>query len=483
MRRVPGGPCHTPRRGILLALTAVFASVAPIALRALPARAAEETQVPLDHAGRIESLDRWLARQLGLFVDEYPLLQEVRLYHAADSSFVLEITQREGGRRTRARLPFTAAEVDSLRDLVGVRVATRAPGAALDQSGRPLLLAGCAGLGLGFYAWAVPTLLDVQGGEAYGGTYMLVSATSILLPMVITQGTDVSFPAADLAIYGATRGIAHGALLYDGLVRDPADHGVLGLALAGSLVEGAALGTWAQATHASGGVAGSIGTGGDFGLLYGLGIADLTDLIGDEHDGALAACTLGGSGLGMAGGYWLARHRDYTYGDAGAMRTAGLVGAYLGLGLARASGAEESEPATAAAMAGGVVGLMAGDAFVSRTDLTGGQKLIVDLVTVAGGLFGLGAGMLAGEDADEPDRVILPASALGAVAGYAAGFSSVHGRARGDAGPGSSNASYARQAPASWHIGLEPRASRVTRRHGTRQAAPPLFLTLRCRFD
>jgi hypothetical protein len=185
----------------------------------------------------------------------------------------------------------------------------------------------------------------------------------------------------------------------------------------------------------------------------------------------------------MAGGHWLAKHRDYTYGDAGAMRTAGLVGGYLGLALARAGGAEESEPGTAAAMAGGALGLLAGDAVVRNTDLTGGQMVIVDLVTIAGGLFGLGAGLLTVAGAEDPDRVILPASALGAVAGYAVGISGVRGRALAEAGYGTSDESNARRIPGSWRIGLEPRASLAARSHRTRPVTPPLFLTLHCRFD
>jgi len=472
-----------PLRDLLRLCVLALAGWLPLTLWTVPARAAEETQIPLDRTGRIESVDRPLARRLGLFLDRYPLLEEARLFQAADSSFVLEIAQREAGRRTLSRIQFSALEADSLRELVSARVAARAPDAARDQSGRPLLMGGCAALGLGFYAWALPTLMDAREGQVYTGIYLLTAAASIMAPMLLTQGTDISFPAADLALYGATRGIAHGALLHNAFSRDDGGNGALGAALVGSLVEGAALGVWAQATHASDGVAGSMNTGGDFGLLYGLGIADLTARYNGEHDGAIAALTVGGSALGMTGSYWLAKHRDYTYGDAGAMRMAGLVGGYLGLALAVAGGAEDSEPITAAAMAGSALGLGAGDGFVRNTDLTGGQMVIVDLVTVAGGLFGLGCGLLASSNADDTRRVLLPVSALGAMAGYAAGFTGMRGRALADTRPAAAHGSRSPRRAGSWNIGLEPRGLRATSDREPQRAATSLFLTLRCRFD
>jgi hypothetical protein len=474
-------PC--PLRGQSRICLLAFACWVLIALWAIPVRAAEETQVPLDRTGHIGSVDHQLAWRLGLFLDRYPFLEEVRLFQVADSSFVFEIAQREAGRYTRVRFPLSAAGADSLRELVSSRAATLAPEVTRDQSGRPLLVGGYAALGLGFYAWAVPTLMNVHESQVYTGAYMLMAGASIMAPMFMTQGSDVSFPAADLALYGATRGIAHGALLHNAFLHDDDGHGTLGAALAGSLVEGVALGYWAQATHASGGVAGSIRTGGDFGLLYGLGIGDLTDRYDGKHRGTITALTVGGSALGMTGCYWLAKHRDYTYGDAGVMRMAGLVGGYLGLALAVTGEPDDSEPVTAAAMAGSALGLGAGDVFVRNTDLTGGQMVIVDLVTVAGGLLGLGCGLLASSDANDMGRGLLLASALGATAGYTAGVAGMRGRTRADAGPAATPGSGTPRRAGSWSIGLEPRGSRITRDHEPQRAATSLFLTLRGRFD
>ena len=461
-------PPHHIRRAApgLLVLALSLGALAGLASRAF----ADEVRVPLDRDGRIDRVTAELARRTGLFLDRFPALEEAVLYQASDSSYTLEVGQVEGGRHLRTRVPLSVAGVDSLRDLVSERIRTLAPEAGRDQGGRPLLLTGTSLLGIGFYGWALPVVFDVRNGEEFGGLYLITAGACTILPLVSTQGREVTFPTASLGLYGATRGIAHGALIAMGMGWD-SGRGILGAALAGSVAEAGLMSAWAQRSQMDGGTEASIVTGGDFGLLYGLGAADLFDVYDSDHGSAVAGLALAGSALGIVSGRALGRRPGITYGDAGVMRTAGYVGAYLGLGLLDAAGAEDHKPYVIATMAGSGLGLLVGSGLVAHRDFTGGQMVVANLVTGAGALVGLGIGVMAGANSDHSEHIIAPASALGAAAGLAVGCISVRPSLSGAADP------------SRWEIGLEPRFARSPGRAPARGASVVPTLAVRYRFD
>src|SRR5262245_9247429 len=74
---------------------------------------AVELQVPLDHAGRVQRIDAALARRLKMFADR-PDFQDARLFHLADSSYVLEITALANAGRSREGIPLAEVGGDSL---------------------------------------------------------------------------------------------------------------------------------------------------------------------------------------------------------------------------------------------------------------------------------------------------------------------------------------------------------------------------------
>jgi hypothetical protein len=158
------------------------------------------------------------------------------------------------------------------------------------------------------------------------------------------------------------------------------------------------------------GAAHIIGTGGDYGGLYGLGVSHFIDA---GTQGACAA-TLVGSGLGVAVGALYARNRDYSYGDAGVQRAAGWLGGFVGLALQQVADPNEwNKASTGSAMVGSVVGLVAGDGLVHGTEFSFGQSVIVDVGTVGGALFCLGLATLSSNE-----RVAWASTAAGGVLGY-----------------------------------------------------------------
>jgi len=430
---------------VAIALIVVFA----LACHA-PARA-QEVQVPLDRSGRIVRIDAALARRLGTLTDRYPGFTEARLFRTADSTFVFEVTMARGGEVMRERVPYSAAGVDSLRDRITLLVAQKAPQASLDQGGRALLVTATTLLGLGFYGWAVPYAADVSDDQTAVGTYLVISAASFFVPLAITSNQPVTYGVTDLALYGATRGIPHGMLVYQlfsGV--DNTDHGNVGSAAAGSFIEAVGSYAWAHGAHLSAGDAQTIGTLGDFGLLEGLGATALADFYSDERNEAAAATMLAGSALGIAGGAALAGRRDYSYGDASVMRNAGLIGVFAAE-MVTDWFKPEDNAYVAAAMAGGVVGLTAGDRMVANTEFTAGQSVMNTTGMVAGAAFGLGVGYLSTGNNGDNGTALLTASMLGAGIGFAGTYASFLPAAR------------SARTSSSWRVEVSPLAALAAR--------------------
>lgn len=391
--------------------------------------------MPLDESGRVETADVDLARQLGLWLDEYPGLREVRLFRATDTTFVLEVTASRDGRVSRQRVPLTGSEVTALRRDVSARIAARAPRIGMDQRGRNLLLGQSALAGVVFYGWAVPYLLGADDAPG-GGLFLASSSASFFVPFVLTRNRPVSYGMANLSRYGTTRGIAHGLLLYnllpgsesgticvDRVDCDPGGSdegpGRTAFALFTSVAEGVGGYLWARNEEMSAGTANAISLGGDVGLLWGLGSAYL---VGAEDIGkrSTAALALPASVAGMVAGHRLAAQRDYLWGDVEVMYTTGALGAYAGGALVSLVDDEADPGIVAAAIVGSAAGLVAGDRLVKGADITVGQAMLNRLGTIAGGLAGASVGVMAGDE-----KVAVLGGAIGGLAGFALTYQSL----------------------------------------------------------
>jgi len=247
--------------------------------------------------------------------------------------------------------------------------------------------------------------------------------------------------ASLMSWYGMSRGALHGALVPYALSDDPGKSAVAG-AFALSIAESIAGFEWASRSGMTEGSAATINNLGDIGTLYGLGFADLAGANGQ----ASSAAALAGAGVGLATGAVYARGRDYTYGDASVMRSAGWVGGYLGAAIAGAAAPDEwSKSHTVAAMVGSAAGLVVGHKLVERTDFSFGQGVIVDLSTVSGWLLGLGTAYVVSSSGGLDESGFWISTGLGTLAGYAVGYGA--------------SAKSARRAAAdrtSWHLDVTP---------------------------
>ena len=405
--------------GAGLALSFGFARAEPDSTASLPATVVTETQVPLDRSGRVMRMDEALARALGM-LDRYPGFQEARLFQRSDSTFVFEVSTIDRGGLARQRVPLSPSEADSLRGRVEQAIRSGRSGERLNQSGRPLFVTMTTVMGLGFYGWAVPVLAEVEGGETFSGVYLLTAGAATVLPLMVLHDRSISDADAILWTYGVTRGTVHGSMAAFLGAEDPEGKVQLAYAMGFSLAEGIAGFAWASHSHMRAGTAGTYVTGGDVGMLYGLGFAEL----GDVTNSSRATSMLLGSGIGLAAAGLLDRHRDYSYGDGAVMRMAGWLGGYAAVAAASLSSQDpSSDTYISCAMLGGLVGLASGDLLVRHAEFTFGQSIVIDATTIGGGLMGLGVGLVSnGSGSTNEDAVLLAASSIGSLLGFAFGY-------------------------------------------------------------
>jgi hypothetical protein len=380
---------------------------------------AQEVSVPIDAEGKFEYIDSKLEQELKLFPD-YRGFREARLFQLSDTSFMLEISYQLEDRLLKDRLPLSAQEAADFRQTVTLRVKQEKPRAALDQEGRSKLLKGTLALSLGYYGWAVPVAFDLGDGQTIAALYMLTAGAGFFLPYWGTRDIPVTDAAATLSLYGGTRGIVHGIFLYVlAKGEDASGRGTVGFGMLGSLTEALAFFPLAERLNMSPGTAEVICMGGDFGLGYGLGTAQLADFYEDGRERSLSGCILLGSAAGMVAGKFLADRQPYTRGDAYVLRGVGFLGAYISLAAVDIADPDDEKAYTAAAMTGSIVGLGLGHHLVKNKDFSTGQGTLINLGELAGGLVGLGvAYLISPEGGDGNSAVYLTSSAIGATGGF-----------------------------------------------------------------
>jgi hypothetical protein len=395
-------------------------------LSALAARA-HEVQVPFSQEPPILLLDAALERRVGLF-PEYEGFREARLYQVSDSTFALEIHFRLADQILRERLLLSAEKVEELRLLLRGRLASPSVRAVREGNGRRRFLVTTFALSYGFYSWALPVSLDFKGraGEATGLT---VGSAGFFGPFYLSGRTPVSKGMAALSAHGGIVGIVHGLWLGE-LFFGERDRwrGRLGLSLGtslGGLTGGLAL---ARRTGWSAGTAEIIGLGGGYGMGMAAGTAELIGLFDGDHRRQVAAMALAGSALGYWGGRAFARRQHFTRGDADALLITALLGGYSGIALMVVADVVDNEKAfTAAAMAGGTLGVVAGERRGRGRDFSTGDARLIGLGALGGALLG---GAFTALIDDQNQRLGAALTAAGALSGYALTFSALEAGAR-----------------------------------------------------
>jgi uncharacterized membrane protein YeaQ/YmgE (transglycosylase-associated protein family) len=344
----------------------------------------------------------------------------------------------------------------------GVATTRRPPprvNSAVGRTERVAIMGATTSLGLGLYGWTLPGALGVdaqQSTRGFVGLYMVTAASSFIVPYLVLRDQPVTAGQANLSFYGGTRGIWHGVLVGSLIAGEIGPNrrsqGWKASMLLGSVGEMMGGYQLSRALQLSAGEARTMAALGDFGLAFGFGTGFLANLNGeprncfqfsdpppgcfgpdpevDSHSRKMAAAGLVGSGLGLAGGYFLARRRDNSWGDGEVLRASMALGTWTAAGIADLTDRNRdftdfnNRKYTAALMAGGTVGLVLGDRLVRKTNFSPGQSMLVDLSALSGGLLGAGVTYLApGDDSRKP---YVFASALGSLAGFALAYWGFH---------------------------------------------------------
>ncbi len=442
---------------------------------------AQEVQVPVDEASRIQVITAELARRVGLFADVEGL-REVRLFRLPDATFVLEITSSAGGALRRERRPLSAAEAAEFRRDLTARITARVPTAVLDQGGRTKLLVGTMVLGLGYYGWATALAFDPDDSQTAVALYMLTARGTFVAPFLATKNHAVPDAVATMALWGAMRGPIHGLLVSE-LGDAEQDKTKFAWTVVLGTTEAIAGGIAARSLGMSPGRAELTGVGGDIGLGIGFGIADqlklderyksvsVPDGVGGSYvyqtnDRSLqSAALLAGSGLGLVGGYLLGGTEEWTRGDAVIFRNVTAIGGLAGLAVGdiiqQPRTVTETYPDgtsysyvddgfsrthSAAGLIGTAAGMVLGRALVTGRNFTTSQGTLLSLSPLAGGLIGLGLAYVATpqesyaydpaqpyRDPNDHSELYLTMSAIGAGAGFAALYPAMARHARGPA--------------------------------------------------
>lgn len=375
----------------------------------------QEVLVPLDNSGELMQISEELERELSLF-PEYDDFREARLYSSSDTSFILEISYGVQGQVVRDRKPMTLEEATELRQRISTLIAQRNPRSLLDQSGRARFLGGMLTLSTGYYGWAMPVVIEAEGGSA-AAMYMFTSATGYFIPYLSTLNSQVTDAEATLSLYGGWRGILHGVALSYVLDENPDDQAAIGTGMALSIIEAIAGYQAASGTGMTDGTASLIALGGDIGMAWGFGTGVLMNKWHDETESEAWSAVLVGSGAGITTGAMLAKYMRYSRGDVMVLRTASMLGALLPIGVLSSGKDADDEVIAASAMVGSVAGAVLGHQFVRSQHFTTEQGRIISLGTIAGGLFGFG--IVAGSESADNGTYWL-AGTIGATCGFLA---------------------------------------------------------------
>lgn len=395
-----------------------FRTLLLVFLLALTPAAAQvvERPVPFDSAGRLMVVTPSMVAKMELLPPVWQItgdFREARLYDLGAGTYVLTVT-RPGG--AVERYPMSGDDVAYLRAR-----ASNIPPALVDDlrtsvGVRRAFITNQTVLGLLVYApaFALAVTNDDAGRLA---TYLLVAGGTYFGAASLSREIEITSPQNTLATHMGVHGAAMGfgtAYAMDG--RNDAR--------AAGTFAGGLLGTAAGLYFGRGLTTGetrAMGFGADATALITLGALHLDERMAENGPTSRdhVAMLVGAGAIGYGLGLNYARRASYniTSGDISVLWMSGAIGAVAAYS-AVVNGDHGVQVGAPVATAGFIAGLVAGDRLlVSRYDHSIGEGTTVAIGAGAGGLMGMGVGVLIDRD-NEALSVAL--GAVGAAVGIAA---------------------------------------------------------------
>ena len=397
----------TPFRTLLLAFA--FA-LTPAAAQVV------ERPVPFDSAGRLMVVTPSMVARMELLPPVWQItgdFSEARLFDVGAGTYVLVVTRPNGAVE---RYPMSGDDVSYLRAR-----ASRLPPALVDDlrtsSGvrRDFLINQSL---IGAFVYAPAFSLAVTNDDAGRlATYLLIAGGTYFGAATLSREIEITGPMNSLATHMALHGGAMG--FGTAYALDAQNDGRAAGTFAGALL-GTASGLYFGRGLTSG-EARAMGFGADALALTTLGVLHVDEKMAEDGptNRDHVAILVGAGAVGYALGLNYARRATYniTAGDISTLWISGGIGAVAALSTVT-NGDRDLQTDVPVATAGFIVGLIAGDRLlVRRFDHSVAEGTTVALGAGAGGLMGMGVGVLIDRD-NEALSVAL--AALGAVGGVAA---------------------------------------------------------------
>jgi hypothetical protein len=370
-----------------------------------------ERPVPFDSAGRLFVLTPYIAGRAALQAPWWPVsgdFAQARLYTVTDSSYILTVARRTG---VVERYTLSTADRDAIRAIV-----SRLPQEVIEprNDARNSFIRNQTLLGIFVYG---PTFAGAVGdnGAGYTAAYLVVAGGSFFAASEISRRIFISRAQNDLSTNTGRNGAlaGWGTTYLMGMTNRAQSAGAfiggitgtaVGLRVARNMSEADAVGA---------------GFGADISALIAWGTTEALagetscTIVNEVYrcsdrfsDKAQVAVILGSGLLGYPLGVLYPRNARYnvTPGDIQTLYTTSWLGALAGVSFLPES--PKTSTAYAAATAGGIIGLIAGDRFlVRRFDHGRSEAGRVMLGTGAGALMGAGVAALIDTDLENPPLV------------------------------------------------------------------------------
>ncbi|MFT5336161.1 MAG: hypothetical protein ACJAY8_000252 [Sphingobacteriales bacterium] len=261
--------------------------------------------------------------------------------------------------------------------------------------------------GLLINSFAFPALLNLDGRQAFGAG-VLFGAASYVIPNLLLRNTHISQPMADAFSQSYFRGAIHTGIIGAQLGLESTGLGVMALILPN--IEGYGSMFIARNQNFSEGTVALSKN------MHDLFFAHAFSVQADAYNVNLAVPALAGI-AGYAVGVYLDKGRNYTRGDAHLLTASSIYGSLTSafiLATFESSTNPFSAPVyTIGALAGGIGGVILGDYFSKKVNLSQNQGTEIKYGMLAGGLAGLGIAALFTES-NEESYYLLAGSFIGA---------------------------------------------------------------------
>ena len=286
---------------------------------------AQEAMIPF--CDNIRVVDAQLGKNISFF-KTYTDFQQATLSRT-DDGYVVSITHKLGGIFQTDRRVISQSDLDKICLEISTAPSQETyQDESTSQNGRWRYITASTTYSLGYYSWALPLALGAESGKAYTASYMLIGGGGFFIPLIATRNKNITNGMASGYSMGAGLGILHGyalAALIEG--GEPKLRTFLGLSVGLSMAESYIGLGLANKNNYSWGRSSIMGSGGYWGLGYGLVISAIILEFDEPRANALSALAV--SGLGIWGANHLYGKQTITYGDVTYMNTTGFLASYV----------------------------------------------------------------------------------------------------------------------------------------------------------